>query len=907
MNCVKCEEGRRRVVEGIFLKSPSFKEKEGGKEEEEDLSTSSFSKVLSSQENNSSEDYDMRGPTGLTATSSAIQHYPPQAAFYHPQSIPPNLSLPELQIMAQRQQQQIESQQHLLVAKEQRLKYLKQQDFKHHQMASEYDRLRRLREKVEAQELKLRKLRALRGQGEYTNNYQQHQSVTADLESIRSLFSEKEKELVLAVRKVEELTRQLDDIRRGHIGNSVNQQQYAPQLMELERLRRELAYRRQLNEQQNNMISQQRAQLSMGQEEMSKIDNRISELQERLTRKRMINQQLANQINAATAAKQAQLKSMQQQHHHQPPPPPTHHHPMNNVNNNHNSNNNNSNSNNNNGILVMKGGAGGVPPNNNGRMNKPVSTVEPFNRQQYSQPPSNEDSKYKTLPFNTKFQQNNDNATNNMNHLILPDHQGNYDNKPVGNVVPVFQNSNNNSGEYYGSSMDPYGNSSSVLPKVKPALPPKPTSNLNEGGSSEEDTSITILKGGALPNPTLSVSSHPAEEGTSVDDDDDEDDNYDRCSTTDNEDDRNGNRNHIRGNSNHNVHISINRRIEMPPAFHFPEDQTPPSDLLGADMLHHGGGQQLLYQPRDVADNASLFPMMNRIYQEFDHLSSEEKNQVLQDQSGDSDPDNSNDHPIIITTTPSLKTKKGNLKPKNAPKHNKRVSFDPLALLLDASLDGELDLVMKTAKEVEDPSAANDEGITALHNAICAGHIDIVHFLVEFGCDVNAQDSDGWTPLHCAASCNNLAMVKFLVERGACVFATTLSDKETAAEKCEEEEEGFHGCSEYLYSIQDKLGSSNGGVVYAVFDYVASQSDELNFKLNEKINVQKKIDENEMEWWWCQNQEKQLGYVPRNYLGFYPRVKPQFKSKKEASSNEEKQSSSIDNNKISSPLGRPEE
>ena len=40
---------------------------------------------------------------------------------------------------------------------------------------------------------------------------------------------------------------------------------YPPQLVELERLRRELAYRKQLNEQQNNMIAQQRAQLTMGQ------------------------------------------------------------------------------------------------------------------------------------------------------------------------------------------------------------------------------------------------------------------------------------------------------------------------------------------------------------------------------------------------------------------------------------------------------------------------------------------------------------------------------------------------------------------------------------------------------------------------------------------------------------------
>ena len=69
------------------------------------------------------------------------------------------------------------------------------------------------------------------------------------------------------------------------------------------------------------------------------------------------------------------------------------------------------------------------------------------------------------------------------------------------------------------------------------------------------------------------------------------------------------------------------------------------------------------------------------------------------------------------------------------------MTFDPLALLLDASLEGELDLVKKTATEVSNPSAANDEGITALHNAICAGHLDIVQFLVLFGCDVNAQEN----------------------------------------------------------------------------------------------------------------------------------------------------------------------
>ena len=46
--------------------------------------------------------------------------------------------------------------------------------------------------------------------------------------------------------------------------------------------------------------------------------------------------------------------------------------------------------------------------------------------------------------------------------------------------------------------------------------------------------------------------------------------------------------------------------------------------------------------------------------------------------------------------------------------------------------------------QVANVSEPNDEGITAVHNAICAGHYDIVTFLVEFGCDVNSPDSDGW-------------------------------------------------------------------------------------------------------------------------------------------------------------------
>lgn len=55
------------------------------------------------------------------------------------------------------------------------------------------------------------------------------------------------------------------------------------------------------------------------------------------------------------------------------------------------------------------------------------------------------------------------------------------------------------------------------------------------------------------------------------------------------------------------------------------------------------------------------------------------------------------------------------------------------------------------------------------------------------------------TPLHCAASCNNVQLCKFLVESGAAVFATTYSDMQTAADKCEEMEDGYAQCSQFLY------------------------------------------------------------------------------------------------------------
>jgi ankyrin repeat protein len=79
------------------------------------------------------------------------------------------------------------------------------------------------------------------------------------------------------------------------------------------------------------------------------------------------------------------------------------------------------------------------------------------------------------------------------------------------------------------------------------------------------------------------------------------------------------------------------------------------------------------------------------------------------------------------------------LKVEGVEKPKRKMVFDPWIIFLNAALEGQLDLVKENAQKIEDVSQANEEGITALHNAICAGHYDIVKYLVAEHADVNAQ------------------------------------------------------------------------------------------------------------------------------------------------------------------------
>ncbi|CAH0727002.1 unnamed protein product, partial [Brenthis ino] len=995
------------------------------------------------------------------------------------------LTLGELRAMALRQQQQIDTQHQLLCAKEQRLRYLKQQEARQHQVAVEGERLRRLRERVEAQEQKLRRLRALRGQ--LDRNKQANIALTSDLESIRALFNEKEKELSVAVAKVEELTRQLEELRRGRV------QPAPPSAHELDKLRRELMYRNKLNEQQNGRLSAQRAALGARQEEMRSIDRRVSELQARLLRKRALNRQLAaahrqpqQRTNIPTPMQQlpnypagnnpvnSQPKNQQargnvaavEPYNHVPHAQSLHNNnfqamkqnviqsnvplkqltqsdniqshltqqeahflqqkqiinPVFNGNYPHMQNVQDQyqgqyiNKHENNGFNHVQQGITNAydqksmfdhmnkysefskqpqySPNSTSSSNSnQTSKEQKINEQEF--PPefaaSKSDPKYQTLPYNTKFPQNsngkikqpeingkvnepdikNQNAPN-INHMTVHSTPLSVVNKSL--ATPLSQNeatyqqehtyqlqksdsssrcnqegkenhaypqnsrlSQNNSQTNDGSrnsgnksqqgsvmkgsspsllsnttsasssigfgivrntasglsTSTPSSNfsgqnasSQSILlsppqsastplstPDVsgtdkspKPALPPKPTIKTPPRQSINHDAGFTQSTE-TINMPTISIpdSSNDSESNMKETINGTNNDMIIKARPLTIRKPPLSEQPKLRNinNAKNGISVSMNRRIEMPPAFLFPE-----MDHMNLD-LNEQNGQKDKTKQRDEVDRS----LSNNISLNYDK-SDDSKDNVVditeQISSVDLNGQDSQRSENILR-----RSKKGNLKQGGKAPLARRVSFDPLALLLDASLEGELELVKKTATQVQNASAANDEGITALHNAICAGHFEIVKFLVELGCDVNAQDSDGWTPLHCAASCNNLPMVRFLVDNGACIFATTLSDHETAAEKCEEDEEGFDGCSEYLYSVQEKLGIMNNGLVYSVFSYSASRSDELSFDTGARLQVLRKGDDNEREWWWCRDDAGNEGYVPRNLLGLYPRVTPQ--------------------------------
>ncbi|XP_061104837.1 relA-associated inhibitor-like [Conger conger] len=227
--------------------------------------------------------------------------------------------------------------------------------------------------------------------------------------------------------------------------------------------------------------------------------------------------------------------------------------------------------------------------------------------------------------------------------------------------------------------------------------------------------------------------------------------------------------------------------------------------------------------------------------------------------------------PIPVLVTSQHKGLQSILKrPLNRRRCRHRARLNPLVLLLDGALIGELDTVQRAVREMSDPSQPNEEGVTALHNAICGGHYSIVDFLVQIGANVSAPDSHGWTPLHCAAACNDRSMCEYLVRSGAAVLSVTEGDGATAVEKCDPYAAGFEECTAFLRGVEEAMGVENGGVLYALWEYPAQAPDELSFLEGDTVTVKNKQGGAE---WWRASLGNREGFVPSNYFALFPKVR----------------------------------
>lgn len=943
------------------------------------------------------------------------------------------LTLSELQEMATRQQQQIEAQQQMLVAKEQRLRYLKQQERRQQQAVSETEKLQRLKERVESQEAKLKKIRAMRGQVDYSKVI--NGNLSAEIEHISGLFQEKQAELQAAVLRVDQLSQQLEDLRRGKLNGlqTLGGQVTGNAALELRKLYQELQIRNKLNQEQNSKLQQQKELLNKRNMEVTLMDKRISELRDRLYKRKAEARQKENlplnRVNGPPSPQPAhgntgrvaavgpyiQVPVPGRQEGYVVPPEPLKPQSL--------------------GVNTLANHARSKSANDVGwpTLNKSNASVKPPDWKE-----SGTDTTSKTAsPAGTPADKIQDSSKMSsappLNKPQPPPYGAHTSNHPLSSVNSGSTSSLDRRKDVPLRPVPSLPNNPPPLP-AWPRVPPTPT-----GSSSQQiqqrisvppsptfQPSPPFFPPGERPDPPLAVVVRPLIPEKV-------------CRP------QSPRKGPATMNSSSIYHMYLqqaapkNYPLNMKPAVKavygkpvLPPSSTPPSPLpfggSGAFPALQGPGGDMLdveldldgqiigvpeppppsvdhiprplsptkltpmvhspmrYQsdaelealrkklanaPRPLKKRSSITEpegpngpnIQKLLYQRFNTLAggmeggiggvsggggvtpffqpavstgemlfdadngnptSETpttpsegavvEDIVLQDDANDNEPleqavetltppapepsEDSNNNPaesLVILQSPVAEAstpeeadtspssqptgKRTNLKKPDSERtgHGLRVKFNPLALLLDASLEGEFDLVQRIIYEVDNPSTPNDEGITPLHNSVCAGHHHIVKFLLDFGVNVNAADSDGWTPLHCAASCNSVHLCKLLVESGAAIFATTISDVETAADKCEEMEEGYIQCSQFLYGVQEKLGVMNKGVVYALWEYVAQSADELSFQEGDAITVLRRKDDTETEWWWSKLNDKE-GYVPRNLLGLYPRIKPRQRS-----------------------------
>jgi ankyrin repeat protein len=87
--------------------------------------------------------------------------------------------------------------------------------------------------------------------------------------------------------------------------------------------------------------------------------------------------------------------------------------------------------------------------------------------------------------------------------------------------------------------------------------------------------------------------------------------------------------------------------------------------------------------------------------------------------------------------------------------------------LLDAAKRGDIAEIKELLKNGADINAKNNDGETALMQAVIFWHKDVCALLLEKGADMEAKDKVGWTPLTRAISYGNADAIKLLLDSGA--------------------------------------------------------------------------------------------------------------------------------------------
>lgn len=144
------------------------------------------------------------------------------------------------------------------------------------------------------------------------------------------------------------------------------------------------------------------------------------------------------------------------------------------------------------------------------------------------------------------------------------------------------------------------------------------------------------------------------------------------------------------------------RRIEMPPAFFFPEIE---KTTLKSDNSTDNNNKNLNSQkPTNISNannnkNSSLMDGKQHS-PSGSNSSSDEGDKSTNSSVSSDDKTTASLTSSLATHNDVVRRPRSSLSDSNKVKLTRRVSFDPLALLLDASLEGELELVQKTAMQV---------------------------------------------------------------------------------------------------------------------------------------------------------------------------------------------------------------